>query len=281
MVAVLVAVTTSALLLARLVAQEPTFRAGVSLVRVNVLATDRGRPIAGLTDADFELRDNGVLQHIETVYGEAEPLDVLLAFDRSGSMAGETLGRLGDAALAVLQQLEPDDRAGLVTFDQTFALHAPISTDRTAIRTAIADIRPGGSTSLRDTLYAAFTLARNSSRRTMILVFTDGLDNLSWLPQSTVLEVARESEAVVYAVPLVRPQENLLDEVAAATGGRVVLADSNERLRRVFLDVLREMRSRYLLAYTPSSAESGWHAVTVRLTSTAGRVTARQGYAVR
>ena len=131
------------------------------------------------------------------------------------------------------------------------------------------------------TLYAAFTLARNSSRRTMILVFTDGLDNISWLPQATVLDIARESEAVVYAVPFVRPQESLLNEVAAATGGRVVLADSNERLRRVFLDILREMRSRYLLAYTPTSAEPGWHALTVRLTSTDGRVTARQGYAVR
>src|SRR5262245_9480189 len=104
----------------RLGAQAPTFRAGVAVVRVNVLATDRGRPVAGLKGDDFEVRDNGVLQQVEATYGESEPLDVLFAFDRSQSMAGETLGRLGDAARAVLEQLGPDDRAGLVTFNQTF-----------------------------------------------------------------------------------------------------------------------------------------------------------------
>lgn len=262
-------------------AQAPTFRTSVSLVRVNVLATDRGRALEGLTPADFEVRDNGVLQTIDEVYGELEPIDVLFAFDRSGSVAGETLGRLGDAALGVLEQLEPEDRAGLVTFDQSFALRAPIATDRAAIKAAIADIHPGGSTSLRDTLYVAFTLARNSSRRSMILVFTDGLDNISWLSEKTVLDIARESEAVVYAVPFVRPDEKLLSEVAEATGGRVVLADSNDRLRRVFLDVLREMRSRYLLTYTPTNTDPGWHELTVRLKNRDARVSARQGYSVR
>ena len=262
-------------------AQAPTFRAGVAGVRVNVLATERGRPLAGLTGDDFEVRDNGVLQQVEATYGESEPLDVLFAFDRSQSMAGETLGRLGEAARAVLDQLGPDDRAGLVTFNQTFALQAPMSTDRTTIRTAIAEIEPGGSTSLRDTLYAALTMLTTGGRRVLLLVFTDGFDSTSWLPDRTVIETARESEAVVYAVPFVRPQERLLEEVAEATGGRMVLADSDDRLRRVFLDVLREMRSRYVLTFTPTSAERGWHTLSVRLKKGDGRVTARPGYAVR
>jgi VWFA-related protein len=253
----------------------------VAVVRVNVLATDRGRPLAGLTGDDFEVRDNGVLQQVEATYGESEPLDVLFAFDRSQSMAGETLGRLGDAARAVLDQLGRDDRAGLVTFNQTFALHAPMSTDRTAIREAIAEIEPGGSTSLRDTLYAALTLLGTGERRVLLLAFTDGLDSTSWLPDRTVIETARESEAVVYAVPFAQPQERLLEDVAEATGGRVVLANSDDRLRRVFLEVLREMRSRYVLTFTPTNAEPGWHTLSVRLKKGDGRVTARQGYAVR
>jgi hypothetical protein len=39
---------------------KPNFTSGVEGVRVDVLVTDHGRPLTGLTAADFELRDNGV-----------------------------------------------------------------------------------------------------------------------------------------------------------------------------------------------------------------------------
>jgi hypothetical protein len=45
--------------------QRPQFRAGVSVVRLDVLASDRGKPIAGLTPHDFEVTDNGVRQTVE------------------------------------------------------------------------------------------------------------------------------------------------------------------------------------------------------------------------
>jgi VWFA-related protein len=262
-------------------AQQALFSAGVSLVRVDVLAADRGKPIANLTARDFEVLDNGASQRIDAVFGEAEALDVLFVFDRSGSVAGETLGRLAEAARAVLDQLEPDDRAGLLVFDHTFSLGAALTTDRNAVRQAINDIGPGGATSLRDTLYVALTLAQNSSRRTMILVFTDGLDSSSWLSTDEVLNLARQSDAVVYAVPFRKPEESLLGDVAEATGGRMVLADSSDRLKRVFLDVLVEMRARYLLTFSPSGVEApGWHTLTVRLKNRNGRITARSGYFV-
>ena len=44
--------------------QEPMFRARVDGVRVDALVTSDGRPVTGLTAADFELRDNGVVQQI-------------------------------------------------------------------------------------------------------------------------------------------------------------------------------------------------------------------------
>jgi len=56
--------------------QQPTFRASVEVVRVDVLATSRGVPIEGLTAADFELLDNGVPQVIDAVFAESEALDV-------------------------------------------------------------------------------------------------------------------------------------------------------------------------------------------------------------
>ena len=80
-------------LAALLLAANPqrTFRVGVEGVRVDVLATDGGRPVAGLKASDFELRDSGVPQQIESVAVEDVPLRVLLALDVSGSVRNEPL----------------------------------------------------------------------------------------------------------------------------------------------------------------------------------------------
>ena len=147
MVAVLVAVTTSALLLARLVAQEPTFRAGVSLVRVNVLATERGRPIAGLTDADFELRDasgrriqlkdNGTWRYLDAtpaagakaLDGKPQPLADLQLLSRADSPGGCQFDfRLTNHLPYEIRSLVPDFAAhranGVVYSTQTLAFIA-------------------------------------------------------------------------------------------------------------------------------------------------------------
>jgi len=75
-VAVLIAVH-----LARAHAQTPRFRTGVAAVRVDALVTDGKRPVAGLTTANFELKDNGVTQRITEVQYESLPLNVICALD--------------------------------------------------------------------------------------------------------------------------------------------------------------------------------------------------------
>ncbi|MFN7983865.1 MAG: hypothetical protein U0Q11_18615 [Vicinamibacterales bacterium] len=98
-------------------AQQPTFKSNVSVVRIDVLATDGSKPLANLTASDFEVLDNGVAQRVESAFGDAEPIDVLFAFDRSESTRGETLLRLRESATALLDALQPTDRAGLLTFN--------------------------------------------------------------------------------------------------------------------------------------------------------------------
>ena len=77
-------------------AQQP-FRSGVDVVRVDALVTDGHRPIAGLKAADFELLDNGVLQQIDSVALESQPLAVVLVLDTSGSVAGNKMAHLAAA----------------------------------------------------------------------------------------------------------------------------------------------------------------------------------------
>lgn len=270
-------------------AQQPTFRAGVSVVRIDVLATDNGRPIPYLTANDFEIVDNGKPQQVGSVMGDTEPLDVLFTLDRSASTRGETMMRLRESAAALLQALDADDRAGLLTFNHRFQLVVPLGSKADVAR-ALGDVEPDGSTALLDASAIALALTAGSSRRTLVLLFTDGVDTLSWLPERTVLESARGSEAVLYAVTVpnnpraARPlmsDDAQLRRLAEATGGRLLRANAASQLRERFIEVLREMRARYVITYTPGDGETpGWHALSVRLKNHKGRVASRAGYVV-
>ena len=86
---------------AALSAQNPTFTSRVEVVRIDALVTDiSGKPIAGLTPADFEVVDNGVPQHVDLVLAEQLPLNVVLALDLSGSVAGEQAAQLRTGRIA-------------------------------------------------------------------------------------------------------------------------------------------------------------------------------------
>jgi Ca-activated chloride channel family protein len=284
-----VLLAASAALLVGAAALHAQFRSRVAAVRVDVLATERGAPIPNLAAADFEVLDNGVPQQIDAVYAEHEPLDVLFAFDRSLSVRGETLRGLLEAAHAAIDQLTSDDRAAVLAFDHSFHLEQPMTEELTAVHRAIDGIDAGGSTSLFDALYAALTVAETGGRRTLILLFTDGIDNLSWLHEDAALRVARQSEAVVYTVayeaphpPTIVPYDKrVLQEIAETTGGRVLAASETGRLKASFVDVMREMRTRYLLTYTPTNADTpGFHTLSVKLKRRSGRIVARRGYEV-
>lgn len=269
-------------------AQQPLFRSSVSVVRLDVLATDGRRPITGLTAADFEVRDNGVLQAVDAVFAEHEPLDVLFAFDRSASTRGDTIGHLRDSARAILASLGADDRAGLLIFNQTVQLAVPLGPSAD-VAAALDDIEPEGATALFDAASVALNLTASATRRTLILLFTDGTDTLSWLPASTALDEGRASDAVLYAVAMpdrtaardvVAAGESQMRRLSESTGGRLLRADDPAELRGRFLDVLGEMRARYVLTYAPAGAEPGWHGVTVRVKTRGARVSARDGYVV-
>jgi hypothetical protein len=73
------------------------FRAGVDAVRVDVLVTDRNRPVGGLTAADFSLLDNNVPQQIEAMHSEDVPVSMMLTLDASASVAGSPLEDLKGA----------------------------------------------------------------------------------------------------------------------------------------------------------------------------------------
>jgi Ca-activated chloride channel family protein len=284
-------------------APPPSFGVAVEGVYVDVFVTDGNRPVVGLTDTDFELRDNGVRQQVELVAVESLPLTTFLVLDASGSVAGWKLIQLQAAGRALLRGLRPGGEAALVTFDQEIAVRVPATSDRARLEGGLARIRPGGATALYDALYAGALLASGRGRSLLVL-FTDGEDNLSWLDATDVRRVLLESNVLVQAVGIVPADEGVppaglrepggtpgpateaphvqtLRVLAEATGGRFWPAASPDRLADAFLAILEAMKTRYILRFEPDRVRrEGPHELQVKLVRRKGKVHCRKAYFV-
>ena len=258
---------------------QPTFSSRVEAVRLDVLVTDNGRVVRGLTAKDFDITDNGVAQSADLVSLEEIPLNVVLALDASSSVVGQRLDDLRDAGRAVLDALKQNDQTALVTFSEAVARKATLTSDFAQVKEALADVDPQGHTSLVDATYAAITLADADLGRGLLILFSDGLDTASWLPERAVIDAARRSDVVVYAVSAAARSAPFLRDVTNDTGGRLYEVQSTRDVRRVFLAALEEFRQRYLVSYTPTGVQTeGWHRVDVKVKGRRATVRARPGY---
>ena len=286
----------------RTTGEQQKFRSGVDLVRVDALVTDGRRVITGLNAGDFELRDNEILQTIDSIALESLPLTVTFVLDTSGSVAGAKMSHLSSAVDLILKGLREQDRAALVTFSHRVWLRMPLTSDLQQVRSLLRAADAAGGTSLHDAVYAGLALSETEDARALVLAFSDGLDNASWLGADTVERAARRADAVVYGVAVgagvaaaysagatgvhmtTRPeylpgQTAFLERLASATGGRVIKADTTSNLPRAFDEILQEFRTRYLITYSPRGVDTpGWHTIDVKVKGRHADVKARRGY---
>ncbi len=265
-------------LVASLSAQTPRFSSGVEAVRVDVLVTDKGRPLKGLRAEDFAVRDSGVLQQVDLVSFERIQLNIVLVLDLSESVAGERLDDLRKAGRALLGRLRPEDRAALVGFNHAVVLGSTLTRERKQLLQLLNTAKPFGDTALIDATFSGIVVGESQPGRALVMVFSDGLDVSSWLPASRVLEVAKRTDAVVYAVSMKGNRQPFLVQMTNATGGRLLDVESRN-LSSTFVDVLNEFRERYLLSYTPRGVDpTGWHPLDVTVKGRKATVKARPGY---
>ena len=262
-------------------AQKPTFSIAAEEVRVDVLVTDKGKPMPGLKKTDFEILDNGVPQEIHYAVLQKEmPISATLVFDMSRSVAGELLNRLKGAAREFLSDLKKDDYAALVTFNNAVALGSAPTHDHSSIGLALDRVQPSGNSSLIDGTYAGLILSESRPDPSLAIVFSDGRDTFSWLTSGAVLETAKLNDAVVYAVSPDRvPKNTFLVDLTSFTGGSLFELESANHIAATFLRILDEFRQRYLVTYTPQGvSETGWHNLVVRVKHRSAKVNARPGY---
>lgn len=287
--------------------QEPVFRAGVTLVRVDVQVSDRkGHAIPSLETADFEVLDEGQPQKIVYFGRESEPLDLLLLLDVSGSMR-RSLEQMAGAARTALAQLNPSDRVAVMLFARNTALREELTTNASKIeqeiRNAVRDQTLGGGTVINGSIIAgAEYLQKQVARgRRAILIVTDNQSLNYQIPDEDVIKALWGADAVLNAIvvgKLRRPQAardgrtvnpdftpSDVWKLADASGGEAIEAG---RIGDQFREMIERIRARYSLQYTPPEAPAGSpRRIAVQLSPEArrrypeARIQSRQGYYVR
>ncbi|MCM3879759.1 MAG: VWA domain-containing protein [Vicinamibacterales bacterium] len=261
------------------VAQAPSFSSRVEAVRVDVLVTENGRLVSGLAPGDFEVLDNGVPQKVDLASLEEIPLNVVLALDVSGSLNAQQIGHLQTAGSTLLDGLKQTDQAALLTFSHVVSQGSPLTSDFNRIRAALKETGTSGQTSLVDAAYAGMMIGESDVGRSLLIVFTDGVDTRSWLTADAVLETAKRCDVVVYGVDVGTRRASFSRELSAATGGRLVEIESTRDLNATFRGILDEFRQRYLISYSPEGVTpGGWHRLDVRVKARSVTVRARPGY---
>lgn len=256
-----------------------TFSSGIEAVRVDVLVTANGRPVHGLGPADFEVLDNGVRQTVDLASFEEIPLNVVLALDMSASLQGLRLGHLQTAGNTVLDGLKKGDRAALVAFSHVISANQALTEDLDRVRSSLFQNREEGLTSLIDATHVGMLIGESDVGRSLLIVFSDGVDTSSWLTSESVIETARRGDVVVYGVEAGERRGSFTRDLTDVTGGRLFAVESTKDLAATFSKILEEFRNRYLISYSPQGvARGGWHRLEVRVRNRGAAVKARPGY---
>jgi VWFA-related protein len=255
------------------------FTSRIEAVRVDVLVTENGQPVPSLRPSDFEVLDNGVPQKIDLASFEQIPLNVILALDMSASLQGLRLGHLQTAGRTLLGGLKEGDRAGLVTFSHVVSPDLELTADFDRVRAALDNVQGSGMTALIDASHAGMLMGESDAGRSLLLLFSDGVDTASWLTAASVLETARRGDVVVYGVEIGGGRPGFTRQLSEATGGRLITIESTKDLSASFTAILEEFRMRYLISYSPEGVSTtGWHRLEVRVRGRGLTVRARPGY---
>ena len=259
----------------------------VDLVEIFATVIDRsGVPIDGLVAVDFTLLDNGRQQKIERFELVRDlPLTIGLVLDTSGSMR-ESIGEAKRAASGFLRAvMTPKDRGFAVGFSDRPALLMPLTADPGALEVAFRDLPAYGNTALHDALVFSLYQFRGIRGRKALVLLSDGDDTASLVGFDDALAYAQRTGVSIYTIGLdvgagsfgIRGK---LQDLAEETGGRVFYIAKATELASVYEQIERELRSQYLLAFSPDPpAEEGErHAVQIKMGRSGLKARAARGY---
>jgi Ca-activated chloride channel family protein len=271
-----------------------TIHKRVDEVNVLFIATDKhGKFVRDLNQTDFSiLDDHKPPQSIINFRRETDlPLHLGLLIDVSGSVQSR-FGFEQDAAVSFLQKTVRAgfDTAFVVGFNKQSQM-AQDSTDNVQLLSAgVHRLHDGGGTALYDAIYRACKEKFLKDRpdhpvRKAIVVVSDGEDNQSEFSRAQAIEMAQRAEVIIYAIStddsgLILRGDRVLEQLAAATGGRAFFPFKMKDITHSFASIEDELRSQYVVSYKPADfdADGRFRSIEISALKKDLQVRARKGY---
>jgi VWFA-related protein len=294
--------------------QEPlgnpaeTLKLNVNLVNVYFSARDKNGFVAGLGKEDCQLYEDNKLQTIKNLTQEKNlPLTIGILLDTSGSQTRVLPLEQESGARFLKEVLTPKDEAFLISFDVNVDLLADYTNspreltraiDKASINSASSSAGIPGigggplpTSNPRGTLlYDAVYLAANDklqaqTGRKIIVMLTDGGDQGSQETLKTAAEAAQKANTIIYVIMIADGAfpgfgGPPMAELAKQTGGRVInVGHDGRKLEDAFDQIQDELRTQYLVSYTPMVKEADGKFRKIEIDCGKGvTVQARKGY---
>lgn len=185
---------------------------------------------------------------------DSQAVNFCMVLDRSGSMAGEKLRHMKEAAKLVVDRLGPDDHLSIVIFDdqdpaELILPSSPVQ-DQEMVRTKIDAIQERGGTHMSTGMKLGLEelgRGREAGRVSSMLLLTDGQ---TWEDQDECRQLADQSRTAgtpIYVLGLGVGEEGdwdpiLLEDIAGRSGGEWVVVDSPDKVGAVFENTLNAIQ---------------------------------------
>ena len=270
--------------------QQATFKAGTSIVPVLTTVTDsQGRLVPNLEQEDFTVLDNGKPQPIVLFQNETQPFTVVVMLDFSFSMTTH-LDLLKQATEQFILRMLPQDKGQVGAFSDKIQFSGKFTNDRDDLVADLKDLQFGNPTRLYDAIDASIDLLESVAGRKVVLVFTDGDDTASRKGMGDVLDRAKLTETMVYAIGLesefpvapgrmqrTRPDRGLR-KLADETGGGYFELKKTTELAPTFTRVAQELHSLYTIGFNPPLLDNKEHKLEVKMKQAGQTGRARRSY---
>lgn len=252
--------------------REYTIGVDVNLVVLHATVLDRkGRVVNDLGQDNFRVYEDGMAQKV-AVFSHADiPVTMGIVIDDSGSMRTKRES-VNSAALTFVKTSNPQDQVFVVNFNDVYYLDTPgdFAQNIEELRAALDKIDSRGGTALYDALYASLDHMKLGNRdKKVVLVISDGEDNSSRYTYEELLRNAQKANTVIYTVGLLGEEDpgglfkmrghgakrasKLLRELSEATGGQAYFPRSLADVESTCIQIARDIRNQYTLAYYPSN----------------------------
>jgi tight adherence protein B len=217
-----------------------------------VVSPDASLAGQDLTNATWEVRQDGKTARPTVTPISNANLEVVLALDTSGSMTGAPMDAAKAAAETFVSGLPATARVALVSFNSKPTVVVPLTDDRGALLSAIRGLKARGDTALFDAMTTAADLFTDGdgARRQLVLL-SDGADDSSVADADGAIAALEGAKVTSYVASLATPDSTTatLNRIAKASGGRVVPATDVSAIRSVFGSIGNVLTNQYQLTF--------------------------------